>query len=137
MSPIPPAMSAPPAPSRKTAGDPVRGRVPLPGGGVAAGATGVPGSGVPAIVTGAVGGVVVFPPTLTGVVVVVVVVVVSSGGVVVGVVVVSGTASGAMQSLARIALPSVVKFLPAYCKPGPKSNAGMMSPHFVPFGMSA
>jgi len=57
-------------------------------------------------------------------------------------VVVSGTLDvvvgvvGALHPAFKMAMPSDVQFLPPYTSPGPKSNGGMMSPHFVCLGMA-
>jgi hypothetical protein len=41
-----------------------------------------------------------------------------------------------LHPLSNTAIPTAVQFLPAYFSPGPKSNGGMMSPHFVCFGIA-
>jgi hypothetical protein len=46
-------------------------------------------------------------------------------------------AAGVPQPLSKTAIPVDVQFLPPYVSPGPKSNGGMMSPHFVCLGMAA
>ena len=57
------------------------------------------------------------------------------GGAVDGVVVVG--LLGPVHPLLKRAIPTVVQFLPAYFSPGPKSNGGMTSPHFVCLGIAA
>jgi hypothetical protein len=44
-------------------------------------------------------------------------------------------ADGTVQPACRIVSPAG-QFFPAYCSPGPKSNGGMMSPHFWCFGIA-
>jgi hypothetical protein len=53
-------------------------------------------------------------------------------GAVIGVVVVGDST---LQPSSKIARPCGVQFLPGYEPAAPKSNGGMMSPHFVCFGM--
>jgi hypothetical protein len=50
--------------------------------------------------------------------------------------VVGGATVTDLQSFSRMARPADVQFLPAYVRPGPKSNGGMMSPHFWCFGIA-
>jgi hypothetical protein len=57
------------------------------------------------------------------------------GGAVDGVVVVG--LLGPVHPLSKSAIPTAVQFLPAYFSPGPKSNGGMTSPHFVCLGIAA
>jgi hypothetical protein len=95
-------------------------------------------------VVGPLGVVVVGSPVVVGVMLVdtttgIVEVVVEAGTeevVVDANVVVVVEALGAAHPLSKTAMPSDVQFLPPYISFGPKSNGGMMSPHFVCFGMA-